>query len=159
MKTRALILIACLTMGLCLFALCGCGDENSDITDEPDLDADYLMGEYTDQLITDGAEQVLGSVVVIESDGTYEAVLEEKKVVASDRYDNGYYIADRNLQHKYSFDADSRVVLKKHGDMVYVDAMSYAAQQADEDTLFNVYVIGDSVELMVAVDPSEVLNK
>ncbi len=158
MKKILMVLCACFALGFCLFAFAGCGNQNEDITEEPELDADYLMGEYTQQLITDGAEQYLGSVSIEKHGDSYIARVAEKEVVASDRYDEGYYIADRNLEHKFTFDDGSRVVRKnKSGDMEYVDSKTFLTEGHADNSLFNVYVIGDSIELMVYVEPTEML--
>ena len=158
MKKILMILCACFALGFCLVAFAGCGNQNEDITEEPELDADYLMGEYTQQLITDGAEQYLGSVSIEKHGDSYIAKVAEKEVVASDRYDEGYYIADRNLEHKFTFDDGSRIVrTSKRGDLEYVDSETFLTEGQDANALYNVYVIGDSIELMVYVEPTEML--
>ena len=158
MKKILMVLCACFALGFCLFAFAGCGNQNEDITEEPELDADYLMGDYTQQLITDGAEQYLGSVSIEKHGDSYKATVAEKEVVASDRYDEGYYIADRNLEHKFTFDDGSRIVrTSKRGDLEYVDSETFLTEGQDANALYNVYVIGDSIELMVYVEPTEML--
>ena len=113
---------------------------------------------HNQQLITDGAEQYLGSVSIEKHGDSYKATVAEKEVVASDRYDEGYYIADRNLEHKFTFDDGSRIVrTSKRGDLEYVDSETFLTEGQDANALFNVYVIGDSIELMVYVEPTEML--
>ena len=126
--------------------------------EEPELDADYLMGEYTQQLITDGAEQYLGTVAIQKKGDGFVAKVAEKEVVASSRYDEGYYIADRNLEHSFDINDETRIVTNnKRGDLSYVDGATFISSATNDDTLYNIYVIGDSVELMVYVEPTEML--
>ena len=158
MKKTLMILCTCFALGFCLFAFAGCGSQNKDITEEPELDADYLMGDYTQQLITDGAEQYLGTVTIEKSGDSFVAKVAEKEVVASNRYDEGYYIADRNLEHEFTFDEGSRVVrMSKQGNLEYADSQTFLSEGQDADALYNIYVIGNSIELMVYVEPTEML--
>ena len=157
MKKTLLILCTCFALGFCLFAFAGCGGQNEDIMEEPELDADYLLGDYTQQLITDGAEQYLGTVAVTQDGDDYVAKVAEKEVVASDRNDKGYYIADRNLEHEFLFDDEVRVVVSDNGTLTYVDSQTFISNYQDDESLYNVYVIGETVELMVYVEPEEML--
>ena len=50
---------------LFMFVLAGCGEDQSGQTiNEPEITGEYLAGEYSQQLITDGAETVLGAVTM-----------------------------------------------------------------------------------------------
>ena len=64
-KINGLLLTLCI---ISVFIFAGCGEEKSGNTiSEPEITADYLDGEYADQLINDGAGTMLGTVSVEQS--------------------------------------------------------------------------------------------
>ncbi|MFR6258354.1 MAG: hypothetical protein ACLULK_06210, partial [Anaerovoracaceae bacterium] len=91
-----------LSLLLCVFSfamLSGCGEDKSGSTiNEPEITGEYLAEEYSQQLLNDGAETVLG-LVTIEKQGedSYKVNIAEREVVPSSKYDEGYYLADNNI--------------------------------------------------------------
>lgn len=65
MKTRIRICIAAMTLSILLaFAFAGCSNKSGNTIDEPEITADYLIEDYSQQLITDGGENMLGHVTM-----------------------------------------------------------------------------------------------
>ena len=95
-RTRGKVLFILLVFILSVSVLTGCGEDKSGSTiDEPEITTDYLTDEYADQLTTDGAETILGLVVLEKSeDSSYTAHIREQEIVLNSSYDEGYYIAD-----------------------------------------------------------------
>lgn len=157
-KNRLSIILTCL---ICLTAatlITGCGDKSGGTYDEPEITADYLMGEYAEQLITDGAETITGSVVLEKNGDSYTASVEEKKIVASSDYDEGYYIADTNLNDNLAFDEDVRLVVSENGEPEVTDPEEFIEKYNDDpDSLYTVYHMGDYLELIVPLDPEDQL--
>ena len=92
-KSMFLSLLLCAAL---VMTFTGCDDDTSGGTiDEPEITGEYLAGEYAQQLTTDGAEVIVGSVDMEGSDGAYTVHIAEKEVVVNDGYEEGYYIADR----------------------------------------------------------------
>lgn len=97
-KSKRCAILVLTALMLLLLLLAGCGSEKSGNTiSEPEITADYLDGEYADQLINDGAGTMLGTVSVEQSGDSYIAHVTEKEVVPSSDTDDGYYIADTNV--------------------------------------------------------------
>ena len=64
-KKKGLIFLILTVLAFSMYCLTGCGEEKSGNTiSEPDITVDYLHGEYSDQLMTDGAVTMLGSIDV-----------------------------------------------------------------------------------------------
>lgn len=98
MKTRIRICIAAMTLSILLaFAFAGCSNKSGNTIDEPEITADYLIEDYSQQLITDGGENMLGHVTMEKTGDTYAVHFSEREVVPSTEYKEGYYIADTNV--------------------------------------------------------------
>lgn len=157
-KKRLSVIVTCL---ICLTAgvfITGCGDKSGGTYDEPEITADYLMGEYAEQLLTDGAETITGSVVIEKDGDSYTASVEEKRIVASSDYDEGYYIADTNLNDSLAFDEDVRLVVSDDGDCKVSNPEEFIEKYNDNpDSLYKVFHMGDYLELIIPLDPEEAL--
>lgn len=63
-KTKYVVLSLVLCLSMMLF-LCGCGEEKSGSTiEEPEITGKYLQEDYSQQLLNDGAETVVGYVTL-----------------------------------------------------------------------------------------------
>ena len=81
-KSKRCAILVLTALMLLLLLLAGCGSEKSGNTiSEPEITADYLDGEYADQLINDGAGTMLGTVSVEQNGDSYIAHITEKEVV------------------------------------------------------------------------------
>lgn len=140
-------------------ALTGCGEEKSGNTiDEPEITADYLKTEYAQQLTTDGAEIMLGTVELSKNGEFYDVTITEKEVVPSSEYDEGYYIADTNVIKEVTLGSDARITCLIDGEEQVVKARNFInSTDTDADQLYNVYLMGDSAELIMATDPKDVI--
>lgn len=141
------------------FALAGCGgDQSGNTIDEPEITTDYLHGEYSDQLMTDGAVTMLGSVDITQDGESYIITVTEKEVVANSGYEEGYYIADTNITKEASLGLYSRMTCVIDGEEQVVDADTFMENSSDDpDTLYTVFFMGDSAELVLATDPADVM--
>ena len=97
-KSKYVVLSLVLCLSMMLF-LCGCGEEKSGSTiEEPEITGKYLQEDYSQQLLNDGAETVVGYVTLDKlGEGDYSVHISERQVVASSEYKDGYYIADNNV--------------------------------------------------------------
>lgn len=144
---------------LCVFALCGCGEEKSGQTiSEPEITGEYLENEYSQQLLTDGADTVVGVVTIEQAgDNTYAVSIAEREVVANDDYKEGYYIADNNIVLDATLGEDARIACEGEDGLDVLTAKEFIAQQDENaDQLYTVYMMGDSAELIIATDPEDV---
>ena len=63
-KSKYVVLSLVLCLSMMLF-LCGCGEEKSGSTiEEPEITGKYLQEDYSQQLLNDGAETVVGYVTL-----------------------------------------------------------------------------------------------
>lgn len=144
---------------LCVFALCGCGEEKSGQTiSEPEITGEYLENEYSQQLLTDGADTVVGVVTIEQAgDNTYAVSIAEREVVANDDYKEGYYIADNNIVLDATLGEDARIACEGEDGLDVLTAKEFMAQQDENaEQLYTVYMMGDSAELIIATDPEDV---
>ena len=65
MRGKTKYIVLCLVLCLSALLLAGCGEKKSGSTiAEPEITGQYLQEEYSQQLLTDGAETVLGYVTL-----------------------------------------------------------------------------------------------
>ena len=148
----SLLLCAALVM-----TFTGCDDDTSGGTiDEPEITGEYLAGEYAQQLTTDGAEVIVGSVDMEGSDGAYTVHIAEKEVVVNDGYEEGYYIADRNLTRDAELGPEARIACMSDGELTVKTPEEFMeSYSGDEEQLYEVYLMGESAELLLAVDSED----
>lgn len=148
----------------CMFALgmlSGCGNKSGSTIDEPEITGEYLTEEYSQQLLTDGAETLLGYVSIDkQGEDSYSAHIEEQEVVPSSSYDEGYYIADTNISKDVPLGLDVRIACFHDGEYVVETPDQFIEKHGEDKTrLFTVYLMGDSAELFVYTDPKDVMTK
>jgi len=149
----SLILIMLLT-----FCLVGCGNKSGSTIDEPEITSEYLTGEYAQQLLTDGAETITGYVDILDTDGVYALAINEQKVVANESYENGYYIADTNIEKNVTIHANTRIVCQHDDEAVVTTFEEFLNNHHDYDEfLFTAYIINDTVELLLYTDPEDLI--
>ena len=162
MKKRSRPIITLLFLCLMMLVLStGCGEKKSGNTiSEPELTVEYLSEEYSQQLINDGAEVVIGYVAITDDGGAYSVNITEKEVVPSDDYDEGYYIADTNVTKVGSLGLDARIVCHHDDGYVIATAADFiAAHEESPEHLYEVYMLGSSVELILATEPESFLTE
>ncbi|MGI6767297.1 MAG: hypothetical protein ACOX4R_08865 [Lentihominibacter sp.] len=138
--------------------MAGCGDKSGGTYDEPEITAEYLMGEYAEQLLTDGAEPIQGSVEMTETDETYTLTVAQKEIVPSENYKDGYYIADRNLKTELYLDNECRIVWDNNGTYEVGNTEEFISDyNGKPDTIYTVYCFGDLAELIVVIDPADMI--
>ena len=152
---KKLILI---TVALCLFfTLTACSDENSDGNFGDMNDPEYLMTDFADQLLRDGANTLTGIVEVTGTDGSYSVTIDQKKVVPSEDYDDGYYIADRNITDSYALSNDAVILVQKDGSPSVCAIEDFIRDHSgDSSSLYCVYLMGDTAQLIQPLDPASV---
>ena len=139
--------------------LTGCGEEKSGNTiSEPEITGKYLKEEYSQQLLTDGAETMIGTVDIEKKDDNYKVTVTEKEVVPNSSYNEGYYIADTNLVTDLTLGLDARIASLEDGKLVVESADEFIKSKAEhKDQLFTVYMMGTSAELIIGTDPADVM--
>ena len=158
-KTQILSLLLFILCLSSVLALTSCGQDKSGNTiDEPELTAEYLSDEYSQQLLTDGAETTLGTVTITEVGGVYSVVVSEKEVVPNSDYKDGYYIADTNVSKEYTLGFDARIVCDHDGASVMSDADTFISEHPEgSEELYTVYTMGESAELIMITEPESVI--
>ncbi len=73
-----------------------------------------MQEDYSQQLLNDGAETVVGYVTLDKlGEGDYSVHISERQVVASSEYKDGYYIADNNVVKDVTLGAEGRIACQK----------------------------------------------
>lgn len=152
--------IVCVAIcSVAIFMFSGCSEQKSGQTvDEPEITADYLAGDYANQLLTDGAEKVLGTVAIKkQTDNSYSVFVSERQVISNSDYDEGFYIADNNITKEVTLGYEARIVCL-HGEEFSVENPDefMKKQSSEHEQLYNVYIMGDSAELIIAADPKDI---
>ena len=155
-KTNGLLLTLCI---ISVFIFAGCGEEKSGNTiSEPEITGKYLKEEYSQQLLTDGAETMIGTVDIEKKDDNYKVTVTEKEVVPNSSYNEGYYISDTNLVTDLTLGLDARIASLEDGKLVVESADEFIKSKAEhKDQLFTVYMMGTSAELIIGTDPADVM--
>lgn len=168
MKKIFLVFCVCtLSLSILLF-MTGCDDPNKtgSTVDEPEITVEYLSTEYADQLIRDGAVHIFGSIEIItDENGNPFLIIAEKEFVNDQSKPNGFYIADKNLSHTYPLSFEARTTHLAGGTSIpnimtsenFVEAIEsdiklYGESNPEFSTgrLFDIYVIGEQVEMILA---------
>ena len=141
--------------------LTGCGEEKSGNTiNEPEITVDYLRTDYAQQLTTDGAEIMLGTVELNKNEDSYNVTITEKEVVPSSSYDEGYYIADTNVTKGATLGSDARMTCQVDGKEQVIKAGDLIKNHENNpEQLYTVYLMGDSAELILATEPKDVITE
>ena len=146
--------IMCITL-----VLAGCTTKDSDEDYGEAYDVDYMTTEYVDQLIRDGAETLVGTVEIAGEEDDYDVTVVEKKVVVNDNYEDGYYIADKNVSGVYPLGSDMGILCNEDGQLKAITADEFIQNHSgDAESLYTVYLIGDVVELIQPLDPKSLVN-
>lgn len=157
MNRKKIISVLCLSLCI-VFSFTGCFRSNTsgNTVDEPEITAEYLSGEYTEQLIRDGAIHHFGSISVSKDEnGGCTARIRLKKLVNSPEHDKGYYLADKNVSMTVPCSPNARVTYLKKGQtaprVITVDQLiEYTSENPQEENVYDIYEIGGSVELILA---------
>lgn len=154
-KIKGLLLVMCM---LSVFIFAGCGEEKSGNTiSEPEITGTYLQEEYSQQLLTDGAETMLGFTDIEKSDSSYKVTVTEKEVVPNSSYEEGYYIADTNIVKELTLGIDARIAVLEDEELNVITADGFIKNSDQyEDQLFTVYMMGTSAELLLGTEPTDV---
>ena len=159
MKDKKILIAAvvvCVAMAFVAFT--GCTNDEDQYVDDADITLDYLCDEYTEQLMRDGADTMLGSVDISNEGGSYKVTVTEKEVVKNDDYDEGYYVAETNVVKDFGLGGYAKLVYTDENDEDIIgNADEYIKKHNGEpDNLYTVYYMNGNVELMLPVNPEEV---
>ncbi|MBQ6686379.1 MAG: hypothetical protein IJM99_09760 [Firmicutes bacterium] len=152
-KITALLLVCILG----LFTACGSpmGEESYD---NGDITVDYLRSEYSEMLLTDGAEHLIGSIELSTAeDGSPQIILHPKEA-ASEANDDGTYTVSSYAINRilylsdsaYATFGDSEAILDGSGFLNTVPA------GFDDSIMYDVYALDDQI-LLILSNPSYVL--
>lgn len=155
----ALFLLIILMLAACF----GCGapeDENT-----PDITLDYLAGEYTTQLVHDGAEQLLGSVELSKNEnGDLNLILHPKELVQDASQPGGYRVDSFALNRTFVIpeqayityqapDADSPEILSPADFYTSIteeyEAAGLSFEEYGDHRLYDVYALDEQVLLIM----------
>lgn len=139
-----------------ILTLAGCAISDTDEDYGEAYDSDYLTTEYVDQLVRDGADTIVGTIEITGDPDTYVVNIAEKKVVKNDNYEDGYYIADKNITSTYPLGSDLGILVNDGGKLTACTTEDFLEKYSeDKETLYTVYLIGDVVELIQPLDPKQ----
>lgn len=155
-KTKKICLMLTMLCMIPMIFLSGCTGRSGQTINEPEITADYLIEDYTEQLMTDGGEHMTGTVSMKKSDSTYSVEFSEVDVIPNSGYDEGYYLANTNIYKEATLGSDARIVLLSDGETVVADADELIANNTD-DKLYTVYFLGSSAELIIEVEPEDII--
>ncbi len=159
MKKTRLYFYMLLISVLILSISSGCGSNTTGNTIvEPEITADYLVEDYSQQLINDGAVVMTASVTISGEEGAYNMSAVEKEVVPTTSNKKGYYIADTNVTREAPLGTDARIVCY-HGENAEVSNVKdfIDNHQDGEDALYTVYFMGSTAELIVETEPEDLI--
>ncbi len=155
-------IIAALLVFVLILSFGGCGRVDNTIAEPDEITAEYLYGEYADQLVRDGAEITTGTVLVeTDGNGLYSMTVEHMVIVESDITEAGYYVADANISETAPLDPEARIVyISEAGvdpEIITVDelmgivtAEGFDPLEEGNEKLFDVYNISGSVVMALA---------
>lgn len=147
---------------LLIFSVTGCGRVDNTIAEPDEITAEYLYGEYAEQLVRDGAEVALGTVALEPSDnGSFTITTNRMVIVESDITDEGYYIADSNVAKTVPLDPDVRITYfqdeKSEASVVTLDEFkdivsdeNYDPLEEGNEELYDVYIINGTAVMILA---------
>lgn len=144
---------------LCIISmifLAGCTGRSGQTINEPEITPDYLIEDYSQQLITDGGEYMTGTVDMQKADNTYTVNFSETDVIPNSDYDEGYYLANTNIYKEATLGSDARIVLIVDGETVVANADEFIKHNS-EDKIYTVYFLGSSAELIIEVNPEDII--
>jgi uncharacterized lipoprotein YehR (DUF1307 family) len=151
-----------------LISMVGCNNSPHDgnINGEPEITVVYLSTEYADQLTRDGAIHIFGTIEIdADENGNPFVKITEKELVIDSTLDKGYYIADKNLQSTFLMSNEARTTHLAGDTSIanimttenFVKAVSsdkkLSTQKAsgyDNEKFYDIYVIDDQIELILA---------
>lgn len=162
MKKKYLAKILELSLAAALaITLSGCSKDR-DIMEEPDITVEYLSGEYAEQILRDGGEEMLGTISIDKNgDNTYSLTVNSMLVVESDITDEGYYVADKNISTTVPLDSDARVTYirdeESGPEVIELEEFIELTQNDTSDPLeegneklYEVYTVGDNALMVLA---------
>ncbi|QIB70116.1 hypothetical protein Ami103574_12790 [Aminipila butyrica] len=168
MKTmKAMMCVGWIVVLTAAMLLSGCGDKNQSgsTIDEPEITADYLEGDYVNQLLRDGAEHVFGSISLSEgADGSTTVQVAAKEYVEDPDQPNGFFIEDKNYSVSYGLPAEARCTFLSGGSSLpqvmtaeqfvkayQEDVAEYSQKNSGyaNHKLYDMYIMGDQIELML----------
>ena len=156
--SRVLILLLAASLILAL-ASCGAKPEGGDILDEPEITVKYLSGEYAQQLLRDGGEEVLGTIKIRDGKNGKYGLEVARMAIIENASNGGYYIADKNLSLTVPLDSEARVTYikdAKNGPQIMELDKFIKGVQKDEksnshqEKLYKVYIIGGNALMILA---------
>jgi hypothetical protein len=165
-KKSSLFSIAAIGIIICAVAFAaGCaGGQKTE--DDPEMTVEHLIGEYTAQLIRDGAEVIFGSIDLAEDDdGAIIINITEKEYVEDPNQPNGFYIAYKNLESSYQLSPEAMATFLPDGSRTpqvleadrFVEAVERDADvfvsdnpEYKEYKLYDIYVMYDQIMLLLA---------
>jgi len=168
MKSTVKVTLFLMLSLIMVISMAGCNNPKKvgNTYEEPEITIEYLSTEYVDQLIRDGGTHFFGSLKITEDEnGNPFVTIAEKELVKDTNHPKGYYIADKNLESSYPLSFEARtthlngktsiatiMTSEKFVEAVAADEKIVIQSTSDESTLkfYDIYVIGDQVELILA---------
>ena len=153
-RSIAALLLVCL---LGLLTACGAPMGEGSL-DNGDVTYDYLIEEYSEMLLTDGAEHLIGSVEVSTAeDGSPQIILHPKEA-ASEPNSDGTYTVSSYAINRVLYLADN--VYATYGDSETIlggeDFLISVGDEFDDSIMYDVYAMEDQI-LLILANPAYVL--
>ena len=169
MKRNGFFKLSCVFLLVFLLCLTACGGPDGEETlEEGELTPEYLKNDYTSQLLTDGAEHLVGSIELsAAADGSPQIILHPKEVSNTANADGTYDVSSYAINRVLSV-SDSLYAIFTDGVEILSADQFLAAVQADYDSndiifdeygdhiLYDVYALEDQA-LLILYNPAYVL--
>ncbi|MBQ6686409.1 MAG: hypothetical protein IJM99_09910 [Firmicutes bacterium] len=159
MKRNHICSFAALLLVCLLVLLTACGTPMGDETiDNSDITYDYLVEEYSEMLLTDGAEHLIGSVELSTAeDGSPQIILHPKEA-ASKANDDGTYTVSSYAINRVLYLSDSVYAVAPDSQTVLSggEFLLSVPDDFDDSTMYDVYAMEDQI-LLILHNPVYVL--
>lgn len=167
MKVKIHVLLLLILTVILIIPGCSNGNQSGSTVDEPDITVEYLGGEYADQLIRDGANNITGSIAFEPvSDGSPKVSIAEKEYVFDSSNPEASYVADKNKAYiAYLPDEARTTFIGAEGTQKILPPTEFvqavndaytAGIEADPDfqdsRLYEIYLMDDQILLIMEMD-------
>ncbi len=140
---KIIIILSCTLLVLLLFSgiliitnQINIGEKEESTSIEPDeMTAEYLMSEYPETLITNGALATLSSIGEIKpssEEGYYEIVLEGKEAFPDEKEADGYYLADVNTSLPVVLDSETQIVYNDNNNFIILSLEDFIIKHNED---------------------------
>lgn len=153
-RSFAALLLVCL-LGL----LTGCGAPMGEGSlDNGDITYEYLKEEYSEMLLTDGAEHLIGSVELSTAeDGSPQIILHPKEAASEANADGTYTVSSYAINRVLHLsDSVYATVVGDQAILTGAEFLDSVSGEFDDSIMYDIYALEDQI-LLILHNPAYVL--